>query len=65
MLFMKGLGLGIYYRLRRMKKALRNWRKFGVIIFGSMFLLTNLLAPMHLVDGATASGLTYLYVDPS
>lgn len=65
MLFVKGLGLGIYYRLRRMNKAFKNWRKFGVIIFGSIFLLSNLIAPMHLVDEATASGLTYLYIDPS
>ena len=32
------IGLGIYYRIRRMNKALKNWRKFGVIMFGGLML---------------------------
>lgn len=40
--FLKVLGTGVYYRIRRIKKALRNWRKFGVIIFGSLFLAGSL-----------------------
>ncbi|MBU1092112.1 hypothetical protein KJ836_00285, partial [Patescibacteria group bacterium] len=48
MLFLKGLSLGVYYRLRRMKKALKNWRKFGIIIFGSLFIATTLM-PFHAV----------------
>jgi len=43
MKFIKGLGLGIYYRLRRMNKALRNWRRFGVIIVGGIFLAVSVL----------------------
>ncbi|MFH1088358.1 MAG: hypothetical protein V1719_00775 [Patescibacteria group bacterium] len=43
MLFLKGLSLGIYYRLRRMNKALKNWRKFGIIIFGSLFVAATLM----------------------
>jgi len=67
MQFIKGLGLGIYYRLRRMNKALKNWRKFGVIIFGSIFLIGSVLAPLQAVGQAEAEGLklTYLYIDPS
>ena len=36
--FLKTLGLGMYYRARRISKAFKNWKKFGVVIFGSMFL---------------------------
>lgn len=35
---LKTLGLGMYYRMRRIGKAMKNWKKFGVVIFGSMFL---------------------------
>ncbi|MBU2464621.1 MAG: PKD domain-containing protein [Candidatus Edwardsbacteria bacterium] len=38
--FFKVLSRGVYYRIRRVAKALKNWRKFGVIMFGSMFLAT-------------------------
>ena len=48
MLFLKGLSLGIYYRLRRMNKAFKNWRKFGIVIFGSLFVATTLF-PLHVV----------------
>ncbi|MFH0912133.1 MAG: hypothetical protein V1807_00525 [Patescibacteria group bacterium] len=65
MFYIKGIGLGIYYRLRRMRKAFKNWRKFGVIIFGSIFLLANLAAPLHLTDEALAGSVAYLYIDPS
>ena len=61
------IGLGIYYRIRRMKKALKNWRKFGVIIFGSILVATGTgFAPANLVSGADADPkLTYLYTDPT
>ncbi len=42
MSFLKTLGTGVYYRVRRIAKALKNWRKFGVIIFGSLFVVANL-----------------------
>jgi uncharacterized repeat protein (TIGR01451 family) len=44
------IGLGIYYRLRRMKKALKNWRKFGVIIFGSILVASTLMPAGALAD---------------
>lgn len=45
--FLKTLGLGVYYRLRRISKAVKNWKKFGVVIFGALFLATSM------VPGAT------------
>ncbi|MEA1909893.1 MAG: hypothetical protein U9M89_02650 [Patescibacteria group bacterium] len=54
----------VYYRLRRIKKAMRNWKKFGVIIFGSIFLLANLIPASQLADAATPK-LTYLYTNPA
>ena len=48
MSFLKTLGLGAYYRIRRVTKALRNWRKFGVIIFGSLFVAASLM-PLQLM----------------
>ncbi|OGB74132.1 hypothetical protein A2V68_02255 [candidate division Kazan bacterium RBG_13_50_9] len=42
----KTFGLRTYYQVRRIGKALRNWRKFGVIIFGSLFIATAIGAPM-------------------
>ncbi|MBN2585074.1 hypothetical protein JXA59_00270, partial [Patescibacteria group bacterium] len=50
-----------------MKKALKNWRKFGVIIFGSILVATSTgFAPVNLVNGADADPkLTYLYTDPT
>jgi len=41
MKMLRKFALSLYYRLRRAKKAFRNWRKFGVIIFGSIFLFSN------------------------
>jgi len=41
--FLKTLGLKTYYSVRRIGKALRNWRKFGVIIFGSLFVASTFM----------------------
>ena len=56
------VGLSAYYRFRRMSKAFRNWKRFGVIVFGSLFLASNIMAPI--VANASAD-LTYLYIDPA
>ncbi len=61
MSFLKTLGTGIYYRIRRIKKALRNWRKFGVIIFGSMFVAANLFG----VQMADAQGSFHVALAPT
>ena len=61
MSFLKTLGTGMYYRIRRMKKALRNWRKFGVIIFGSMFVAANLFG----VQMADAQGSFHVSLVPT
>ncbi|MFH0905495.1 MAG: hypothetical protein V1826_02135 [bacterium] len=64
--FFKTIGLGVYYRVRRMSKALKNWRKFGVIIFGGLLIAMNFggLMPVKSVD-ADVPKLTYLYIEPS
>lgn len=48
---LKTLGLGMYYRVRRISKAFKNWKKFGVIIFGSLFLAGN-VSVLQLADAA-------------
>lgn len=59
--FLKILGMGMYYRIRRIKKALRNWRKFGVIIFGSLFLAGSLFG----VQMADAQGSFHVSLSPT
>jgi len=61
---LKTLGLGMYYRLRRIVKAVKNWKKFGVIIFGSILLATGTGNLPARVADATGN-LSYLYVDPA
>jgi uncharacterized repeat protein (TIGR01451 family) len=64
--FLKTLGKRTYYQVRRMKKALKNWRKFGVVIFGSLFVLSNVIAPYMPAKSAIAEGkVSYLYINPS
>ncbi|MBU1082915.1 hypothetical protein KKE14_00525, partial [Patescibacteria group bacterium] len=64
--FLKTIGKRTYYQVRRMKKALKNWRKFGVIIFGSLFVFGNVVTPFMPAQSAIAAGkLTYLYISPS
>ena len=43
---LKTLGLGAYYRMRRISKAMKNWKKFGVIIFGSIVLAAQVAGPV-------------------
>ncbi|AKM84597.1 MAG: hypothetical protein VE98_C0001G0140 [candidate division Kazan bacterium GW2011_GWA1_50_15] len=40
---LKTVGRRIYFQVRRLKKAMRNWKKFGVIIFGGLVLAMNVL----------------------
>ena len=40
---LKSVGLAAYYRIRRISKAVKNWKKFGVIMFGSLFLASSVL----------------------
>ncbi len=61
MSFLKTLGTGMYYRVRRIAKALKNWRKFGVIIFGSLFVATNLFG----VQMADAQGSFHVSLSPT
>ncbi|MFA5966922.1 MAG: hypothetical protein WC805_00180, partial [Patescibacteria group bacterium] len=63
MLFIKGLGLSIYYRLRRMSKALKNWRKFGVIMFGGIFLAASMFPYMVVPTAIAADSLRVEIVD--
>jgi len=58
---LKTLGLGMYYRLRRIVKAVKNWKKFGVIIFGSMFLAGSLFG-MQMAD---AQGSFHVSLSPT
>lgn len=53
--FLKKIGMGAFYRARRITKAVRNWRKFGVIVFGSLYLAANLL-PVQTFAAATDLG---------
>ncbi len=46
----KTFGNGLYFRMRRLKKAFRNWKKFGVVIFGSMFLASSLVPGLALAQ---------------
>ena len=48
--FLKTLGLKTYYSVRRIGKALRNWRKFGVIIFGSLFVASTFMPASIFAD---------------
>lgn len=50
MSFLKTLGLGAFYRARRITKAVKNWRKFGVILFGSLFLASTVMPNLALAD---------------
>jgi len=52
--FFKTLGLGVYYRLRRISKAVKNWKRFGVVIFGALMLAANVL-PMQTLRVQAAS----------
>lgn len=57
---LKAIGLGAFYRARRITKAVKNWRKFGVIVFGSMFLAANVL-PVQ----AAATDLASVMISPA
>lgn len=60
--WLRTIGLRTYYQIRRIKKALRNWRKFGVIMFGSIFLATIMTAP---VGESAGQILTMVTIKPS
>ena len=66
MYFLKTVGLRTYYSARRISKALRNWRKFGIIIFGSFIVAAT--SGLPLIDAYQVQAvpkLTYLYINPS
>lgn len=59
---LKTFGLRSYYQMRRIAKALKNWRRFGVVIFGGLFLATTMIVP----TGSTAGTiLTMAQISPS
>ncbi|MFA5009904.1 MAG: hypothetical protein WC553_01560 [Patescibacteria group bacterium] len=49
---LKTLGLGMYYRVRRISKAFKNWKRFGVVIFGSLFIASSLLPSLVSATGS-------------
>lgn len=54
--------MSAYYQMRRISKAFKNWKKFGVIMFGSLFLASNVAALP--VMAAVDSSATYeVYID--
>ncbi len=55
--------LSWFFRCRRWYKALRNWRRFGVLTFGSLLIAAPIFAPLSV--SAQVNRLHYLRVSPA
>ncbi len=61
----KSIGLSAFYRVRRISKAFKNWKKFGVVMFGSLFVASTFISSSPLNPAFAAGGLNSVSIEPS